>query len=80
MEVSMSTKRYRHSKPASHPNTIQKWKIFTPAPIDVLLKTAILLADLIVASIAMIYQVHDAVVWSFLTMIAGYAAFSKKIE
>ncbi len=53
---------------------------FTAVSASIIFKTIILVAVLLVATTAIVYKITDAVVWAFLTMIAGYAALSSAPE
>lgn len=72
----MSTKKSTSSKKKQTQSKASSRLRYTPVPGSILFKAGILIAVLIVAAIAMTCHVTDAVVWSFLTMIAGYAALS----
>jgi hypothetical protein len=53
---------------------------FTPVSAIIVFKTTVIIAVLIVATVAMVYKITDAAVWAFLTMIAGYAALSNSSD
>ena len=68
----------RKSVKSPRRNSRHGWKgiDFTPVSAEVIFKTIVLLMVLIVAAIAMVKGITDAAVWAFLTMIAGYVAFT----
>lgn len=72
----MFTKKTTSSKKKQPKSKASSRIRYTPVPGSILFKAGILISVLIVAAIAMICHVTEAVVWSFLTMIAGYAALS----
>lgn len=54
--------------------------LFKPVSAALMLKTIVLVAALIVAAIAIVLEVNEPAIWTFLGFIAGYAALNGNVS